>query len=231
MNEQRTIEQQCICRVGDGMQEDCPVHGREAVPSNPIAARDAKEWPQYPNRRDWPRLQYGVAQETVQRWVDEGSQAVADRHELLGQIERLTAELAHRDELEKFAAPLSCSTHGLVPNLALFDNKCPACERDRLKATVEELRTVSAGLEELTDRQSVHEAELAHENGRLRAALDVASHILAENMRSTTHWTGCESAHWMCRMGRLIENALAGNNRATSEQVAGAADETTGEPR
>lgn len=52
------------------------------------------------------------------------------------EIERLEREIAHRDDLEKFTAPLSCATHGLVPNLGLFQNKCPACERDRLQAAL-----------------------------------------------------------------------------------------------
>ena len=45
-------------------------------------------------------------------------------------------ELCALLECEKFARPLSCETHGLVPNLALFDNKCPACELDTLRALV-----------------------------------------------------------------------------------------------
>lgn len=61
--------------------------------------------------------------------------------ELCGQaaaeILRLTADIAHRDELEKFAAPLSCEIHGLMPNMALFDHKCPACERDRARGVPE----------------------------------------------------------------------------------------------
>jgi len=59
--------------------------------------------------------------------------------EAVSEIERLRADIAHRDELERFAAPLSCATHGLVPNLALFGNKCPACERDRLRAELGKL--------------------------------------------------------------------------------------------
>ena len=49
------------------------------------------------------------------------------------EIERLGKDIAHRDELENFSAPLSCPTHGLVPNLASFDNKCPECKCDQLK--------------------------------------------------------------------------------------------------
>lgn len=57
--------------------------------------------------------------------------------QLQEELARLKRELSHRDELDCFSAPLSCPTHGLVPNLALFGNKCPACERDRLREALE----------------------------------------------------------------------------------------------
>ena len=58
------------------------------------------------------------------------------------ELDALRAELAAYRECEKLAAPLSCVTHGLVPNLASFDNKCPNCERDRLLAQIKHLRVV-----------------------------------------------------------------------------------------
>lgn len=57
-----------------------------------------------------------------------------------GEIESLKRELSAYQECEKLAAPLSCPLHGLVPNLASFDNKCPDCERDRLRAALNELQ-------------------------------------------------------------------------------------------
>ena len=48
-----------------------------------IREREATEWPQFPNRRDWPELQYGLSENQMRRWLIEGSQAVVDRHELL----------------------------------------------------------------------------------------------------------------------------------------------------
>ncbi len=56
-----------------------------------------------------------------------------------GEIESLKRELSAYQECEKLAAPLSCPLHGLVPNLASFDNKCPDCERDRLRAALEKI--------------------------------------------------------------------------------------------
>jgi hypothetical protein len=74
--------------------------------------------------------------------------------------ERLRADIAHRDELEQFAAPLSCATHGLVPNLALFDNKCPACERDQLRSALSALYGVAEDMHSrLSNLTSIHETE------------------------------------------------------------------------
>jgi len=87
----------------------------------------------------------------AERFLDEpyadpdGDQCVLARQFNRSQeeIARLRADITHRDELERLAAPLSCATHGLVPNLALFGNKCPACERDRLRSTLSALYGVA----------------------------------------------------------------------------------------
>ena len=47
-------------------------------------------------------------------------------------ILEMECELRGYRECEKLGAPLSCPLHGLVPNLASFDNKCPTCEVERL---------------------------------------------------------------------------------------------------
>ena len=47
-------------------------------------------------------------------------------------ILKMERELRAYQECEKLAAPLSCPTHGLVPNLASFNNKCPNCKVEHL---------------------------------------------------------------------------------------------------
>ena len=60
---------------------------------------------------------------------------IKERDSLSTALAEAKRDLRHRDELDDFAKPLSCETHGLVPNLAAFDNKCPQCalaaERER----------------------------------------------------------------------------------------------------
>lgn len=53
------------------------------------------------------------------------------------EIERLRADIAHRNALDRLGAPISCEIHGLMPDMALFDHKCPACERDRARGVPE----------------------------------------------------------------------------------------------
>ena len=70
-----------------------------------------------------------------------------------GEIERLNHELAAYRECEKLGAPLSCPTHGLVSNLASFDNKCPECVRDVGTLDGYEVHCNSHGVVSLTEAE------------------------------------------------------------------------------
>jgi len=53
------------------------------------------------------------------------------------------------------------------------------------------------------------EAELAAAKEALEAAMmDAERHIL-KHSRISTHWDGCDTAHWACYVLKRIRNAIA----------------------